>query len=159
MTTTWIAGRSSKRRPGGVTRPGPPNDIGLAEQRRMPDPRHRRRGLIVPQPSPVVDGDRERDLARVERAGPDASDEEPRSEPATRGRMARIDVREALLAVMGWRAGNRVTDAGARHTDERQRDEGETEQPQDQLVVFPTGSSTMKAAPPSGRFSPHRRPE
>src|SRR5438876_12239834 len=100
----------------------------------MPDPRHRRRGLIVAQPSPVVDGYRERDLARVERGGPDSSDEEPRSEPASSGRMARIDVREALHAVMGWRAGYRVTDAGACHTDERQRDEGKTEKPQDQLV-------------------------
>src|SRR5262249_3589385 len=133
--------------------------IELDEQRRMPDPRHRRGGLIVAQPGPVVDGDRERDLARVECGGPDASDEEPRSEPATRRRMARLDVREAMLAVMGWRAGNQATPTGVSQTDERQGEEGETEQPQDQLVVFPTGSSTMKAAPPSGRFSPHKRPE
>src|SRR3989442_9004280 len=30
MTTAWIAGRSSNGRPGGVTRPGPPNETGLA---------------------------------------------------------------------------------------------------------------------------------
>src|SRR5207249_908393 len=107
MTTTWIAGRSSKRRPGGVTRPGPPNDTGLAR------------------------GDQCGSVRTLTPSSWTSSVECP----------------------------TRVTAAGARHTDERQRDEGETEQPQDQLVVFPTGSSTMKAAPPPGRFSPHRRPE
>ena len=63
-----------------------------------------------------------------------------------------------MLAVMNRCSGNGATDAGARHAGERQRDE-EMERPSDQLGVFPTGSSTMNAAPPSGRFSPQRRPE
>jgi hypothetical protein len=73
--------------------------------------------------------------------------------------MTRIGVREAVLAVMDRRSGNGATDSGARDAGERQREDEGAERPSDQLGVFPTGSSTMKAAPPSGRFSPQRRPE
>src|SRR5262249_29618805 len=131
----------------------------LDEPRRVPAPRHGRRALVVAEASAVVDHDRQRDPARIERRRPDPSDEEPRPEPPTRRWMARIDVGETVLAVMDRRSGNGTTDAGARHAGERQRSGEETDRPSDQLGVFPTGSSTMKAAPPSGRFSPQRRPE
>ncbi len=73
--------------------------------------------------------------------------------------MAGMSVGEAVLAVVGGRSGDGTTDAGARQAGECRREDDETERTPNQLGIFPTGSSTMNAAPPSGRFSPQRRPE